>query len=191
MLIGIAGVAGSGKDACADFLVKHHGFTRFAFADALKAVANDCNPWLPVEAGELASIGLTAATVASLRSLIDRLGPDGAKKIKAVRQFYQDLGVAVREHVGANAWVDAVMDRACQSSPAVVSDCRFVNEADAISARGGYIIRVVRPGVCAVNDHISEHDLFAYEIDGTVHNDGTLEELGASVEAVLCELGIL
>ncbi len=190
MIIGLCGVAQSGKDSAAEWLVKHHGYTRFAFADALKRVAADCNPWLPVEGGELAA-GVTTGTVASLRFLVDHLGPDGAKQVHAVRQFYQDLGVAVRTHVGADAWVDAVLRNVHEHSPVVISDTRFRNEADAISARGGYVLRVIRPFVTACNDHVSEHDLDDYPVDGTIYNDGELCDLGACVEDVLSELGLL
>ena len=191
MIIGLCGFASSGKDAAADYLVKHHGYTRFAFADALKRVAYDCNPWVPVGVGQLKELGMTAGTVAPLRSLIDNLGDD-AKKIPGVRQFYQDWGVAVREHVGADAWVDAVLHQVHCHSPAVIADCRFPNEADAISAKGGYIIRVVRPGVVAVNGHVSERALDDWDdIDGTIYNDGTLDDLGGRVESVLTDLGIL
>lgn len=38
-LIGLAGYAGSGKDAIATELVQQHGFQRVAFADAVKGVA--------------------------------------------------------------------------------------------------------------------------------------------------------
>jgi hypothetical protein len=41
MLIGIAGVAGAGKDTTADFLVKNHGFVKVAFADPLKRICQD------------------------------------------------------------------------------------------------------------------------------------------------------
>jgi hypothetical protein len=36
MLIAIAGLAGSGKDTTADFLVRNHGFVKVAFADPMK-----------------------------------------------------------------------------------------------------------------------------------------------------------
>jgi hypothetical protein len=35
-IIALSGFKGSGKDICADFLVKNHGFKRVSFADALK-----------------------------------------------------------------------------------------------------------------------------------------------------------
>ena len=36
MIIGISGLAGSGKDTAADFLVRDHGFVKVAFADEMK-----------------------------------------------------------------------------------------------------------------------------------------------------------
>ena len=36
MLVGLSGLKGSGKDTCADYLVKNHGFIKVAFADPLK-----------------------------------------------------------------------------------------------------------------------------------------------------------
>lgn len=190
MIIGLVGFAQSGKSSVSDHLVKHRRYEQFAFADALKAVAYDCDPRLGVEPGELKSLGLTAATVTSLRFLVDHLGPDGAKQIKSVRKFYQDLGVAVREHVGQDACVDAVMRKAEFLPRAVISDVRRLNEADAITASGGYIVRVVRPGVTAINDHVSEHELSDYIEDARIWNDGTLEQLGSRVDGALEELKV-
>lgn len=41
MIIGICGLAGSGKSTAADFLVRNHGFVSLAFADPLKRIARD------------------------------------------------------------------------------------------------------------------------------------------------------
>ena len=41
MIVGICGVAGSGKDASADFLVRDHAFCKVAFADPLKRICQD------------------------------------------------------------------------------------------------------------------------------------------------------
>lgn len=41
MIIGISGLANSGKDTCADFLVRRKGFAKVALADPLKRMARD------------------------------------------------------------------------------------------------------------------------------------------------------
>ncbi len=41
MLVGICGLAGSGKDTAADFIVKHGDFVKVAFADPLKRICQD------------------------------------------------------------------------------------------------------------------------------------------------------
>ena len=41
MIIAISGQAGSGKDTAADFLVKHRGFVKVAFADPMKRICKE------------------------------------------------------------------------------------------------------------------------------------------------------
>lgn len=41
MIVGICGLAGSGKDTAADFLVKNEGYVKIAFADPLKRICRD------------------------------------------------------------------------------------------------------------------------------------------------------
>lgn len=41
MIIGISGLAGSGKDTVADHLVRHHGFVKVALADPLKRICRE------------------------------------------------------------------------------------------------------------------------------------------------------
>lgn len=41
MIIGISGLAGSGKDTCADFLVRDHNFVKVSFADPMKRICMD------------------------------------------------------------------------------------------------------------------------------------------------------
>ena len=41
MIIGISGLAGSGKDTCADFLVREYDFTKVSFADPMKRICMD------------------------------------------------------------------------------------------------------------------------------------------------------
>ena len=173
MLIGLSGVARSGKDTVAGFLVAERGFHRVAFADALKAVLADVDPLM-----------------GSHTRLHDRLehGWELAKSEPEVRMLLQRLGVACRNHIGSDVWVEAVFARIEEAmdnegpSRWVVSDVRFPNEAEAIRSRGGQVWRVERPGFGPVNDHVSESALAAgFHFDQVVENDGTLADLRAVV----------
>ncbi len=183
MIIGLSGYGGSGKDAVANYLVEHHGFGRVAFADPLKAVLYDLNPIIGDSNGRGPS--------QRLAPLVDELGWEAVKRIAEGRALPQRLGEAMRDNVYEDVWVDVAMLRALTLARCAISDCRYPNEYAAIKDHGGCIVRVMRPGVAAVNAHISEtaidHLPECYRID----NNGTLEELGDKVDEMLEKLGVL
>lgn len=160
-IIGLAGYAQSGKDTVASILIEEYGYRRMAFADKIRAILYDLNP--DVE-------GL------DLKFFVDNDGWDETKSIPQVRKLLQDLGVAVRSHIHPDVWVSAVLDHIHPAEKVVITDVRFINEADYITRMGGQLWRVIRPGVGAVNDHISEHDLNDLDLT-TILNNGTLEDL--------------
>lgn len=164
-LIGISGYARSGKDSLAKALVDRHGYERIAFADVLKdlAVAID-----PVLATRVASVGWEVA-----------------KRRAWVRSRLQVIGVAARDVLGEDVWVDAAWRRLVSDGLYVVSDCRFPNEARRVTASGGPVVRVRRPGYGAANDHISEVALDDWPFDVVVDNDGSLEDLNVAADLLV------
>lgn len=132
-LVGLVGYAQAGKDTFAKYL----GYQKLAFADALRDVAYDGNPWY--------------------REQVLKHGYEGAKaNVPGIREYLQDLGIAVREHLGPDTWVNAAFRRWDPSVPTVFTDVRFPNEIAAIRERGGIIIRIDRVGNEPVNSHVSE-----------------------------------
>lgn len=116
-----------------------------------------------------------------LKAVATSVGWSGNKD-KEGRKFLQNLGVAVREHVDPDAWLSrALRDIDKSNDPVVVTDCRFLNEIDAIRNRGGIIVRVNRPGIGPANDHVSEREWATTLPDGVIDNDGTIEELREKV----------
>ena len=74
----------------------------------------------------------------------------------------------------------------------VITDCRFINEAEAIRAAGGVVWRIVRPGAGAqggISGHASEAEMvspeFLAQIDATLQNDSTLDALRGAVVSLL------
>ena len=81
--------------------------------------------------------------------------------------------------------------RVVEQSPGaniVADDVRFENEAVAIRARGGVIVRVVRPGAWpGPSAHASEKG--GFRADLTLKNDGDVAALAAAVDALVRDIG--
>lgn len=175
-VLGISGVAGSGKDTLAD-LLSNYGFVKMAFADPIKRAAAEWFDW-PEEA---------LWGPSELRSV-----PDPRFGGLTPRRALQFLGTEVGRALWPNVWVDLLLRRArrhLEEYPTfrgvVVSDVRFRNEVDLLRAAGAELVRVVRPGAGlsgAAAAHQSEAEMAGIpdeDFDVVLRNDGTLEDLRA------------
>jgi hypothetical protein len=164
MIIGLSGYAKVGKDEVAQILVKKYGFKRIAFADPIRELLLEINPIL--------------ANGYHLKTIINEEGWTLAKNKEEVRRLLQELGVGARQVLGDDVWVVAAlrkMENFKQSY--VITDVRFENEAIMVRQLGGEIWRIQRPGIQAVNNHVSELEMDGYKFDRVLRNEGTLEEL--------------
>ena len=81
------------------------------------------------------------------------------------------------------AWERKVTELDLDGTDVLVDDVRFMNELNVIRGVGGQIIRIIRPGFDGANDHASENALDDFSgWDGSILNDGTLEQFRAKVE---------
>lgn len=145
--IGLIGLAGSGKDTIADIICADLNYKRASFAEALKTLC-----------------------------LV--MGWNGDKDARG-RKLLQDVGMAFRAY-DKDIWVDKTASTLEDQSTYVFTDVRFSNEADYIkNTRNGIIIRVVRPELKLgeAHQHISESGQKDIEVDYTLINDGTIEDL--------------
>lgn len=171
----------SGKDVISDYLAEKYGYTRFAFGDALKDDFHRRYPEIPRD-----------------------------PKPRAGYQFH---GQFMRENVGENVWIDACFDniryaRTCPLSGdenlrAVITDCRQLNEAEALRSAGYVLIRVEAPEALRIHRAITSGDTFnlrdlthdtetaldSFAADFTVVNDAGLPELYAQVDEIIAYLG--
>lgn len=184
-IIGLTGYARVGKDTVGKILVDHHGFRRVGFADKLKDLAEALDPTLTVATPEEGDDGTVLR--ASVSELLSCFGSwEGIKdEFPEARKFLQTLGVAARDHLGSDVWVNAALADLKPDEDVVVTDCRFPNEAQAIHNLGGVVLRVHRPGIKPANGHVSETPLPAELVDATVNNDGSLDKLAVNLDLVL------
>lgn len=182
MIIGITGRKRHGKDSVANILVHNSDNKIFHFADKLKEtvrylynlpddvdkedVTNICSDRFPKIFGDRPHFFLT------YRDLLKTVGSDMMREVdkdiwvKALfgdRQFVLDLALAKDQ---------------------IIADVRFDNEVEAIKAKGGVIVKVVRTNIREEehDDHKTEKGVSNHLIDYTVLNSSSLEDLTHVVE---------
>lgn len=175
MIVGISGVAGSGKDTVANILVERFKFVKVSLADPLKRICRDVfdftdeQLWGPSEC---------------------RNAPDARWNGLTPRYALQQLGTEWGRRMHPDVWV-RYMIRTAQSTQAnvVTADVRFPNELEAIHAAGGKIWKIVRPNAGLEGDaakHTSETALDGYDsaFDAIIFNDASFGYL----EDVVCRI---
>lgn len=175
-IIGFTGPAGSGKDTCADYLIKHYGFLKYSFAGPLKAM--------------LEALGLPAAEYES-RLAKEAIIPDFGV---SYRKMAQTLGTEWgRDIIHPDLWVIAAGKRLQQLSKAgcrgvVISDCRFPNEAAYIRTHGKLVHLRGRQMKLATDGqgHASEEGVpFAIKTDELLFNTSDHESLYRQLQVLM------
>ncbi len=191
-LIGISGLAGSGKSTAAAALVGSLGFVEVSQADPMKRAVAEWFGW-----DEDRLWGPSA----------NRSEPDPKYDGLTARKALQFLGTEIGRELYRNVWVDyairtaksiladnvprAVYERSVgvldgpswtpTSRGVVISDVRFRNELDAIQAAGGKVIRIVRPmagldGSAAMHaSEVEQQGIPDEAFDAVLANAGTIE----------------
>lgn len=175
MILGLTGRAGCGKDTAGQYLVERHGYRRFAFADVLKTAALHINPI--IFDGE------------RLAPLVAVHGMDFVKRHHPeARRFLQELGLAMRG-VDPEVWMRPLAELANSTDEhIVVTDVRFVNEAEMVRSLGGRVLRIDRRDAGLSGEaaaHASETPLSLSVIDYAVDNNGSLHTLYEQLEDII------
>ena len=183
-VIGLSGLAGSGKTTLARLLSENYGYQVISFAGPLKAMAR--------------AFGLTPREMAGdLKE-----SPCVALCGRTPRQFMQWLGTEFgREMIGQNIWVeawrrrveeahlDAIADQCDATAKALIvaDDVRFPNEAEAIRSMGGIVIRIERYGAGSSSGSGHASESMSIECDMIITNDGGEADLLFKVITALDE----
>ncbi len=182
-IIGMSGVARSGKDTVAKILHDVYGYEIYSFSDILNETLIALNPMVTLNPESADKMSLDGWT--RYANLIEAVGYERAKAQPEVRRLLQAMGTEVgRTYFGQDVWVEALF-RKIDVPLAVITNVRFPNEYDAVKDRGGKVWHVSRPGFTPANGHISDTALDGHTFDWAFINDGTVEDLADEVVGVL------
>jgi len=173
-LIGIHGLAGSGKDTLANYLCEKHEFVKIAFATPLKE------------------------TLTKMFGVNPKYYDDQALKNEPLpywgftaRQSMQAMGQMSKAMFGQDVWLKRwflTYQLLSTTDNIVASDVRFDLEANAIRFLGGTVIHLHRDGAGLSGPEgqdISEQRLPVVAGDLVITNNGTLDEMFAQASACL------
>lgn len=174
-LIGLKGLAGSGKDTVRSIL-EDIGYVGMAFADPIRAMLREL----------LTNNGISDQYIDSREfkeAIIPELGV-------SYRQMAQTLGTEWGRSLHPEFWLKLTgtyMDDiagdfdGARKAHFVISDVRFPNEAAWVRARGGLVWHVNRPDAAPVRQHASETEMLDIPHDLVINNTGSVADLQQAV----------
>lgn len=188
--IGFSGKKGSGKNTAADMLSDYLASNKLSsyhvsFAHTLKSTCINLfglNPELVFgddnDKNTLTNVMWDNLPL-EIRNKYSRSGS------MTVREVLQVVGTDIFRNMFDNdIWVKAAFNGLPDCDYIIFTDVRFPNEANAIKAKNGKVIRINRPSN-AVDVHISETALDNYEFDLIISNTGTLLDLERSIKDII------
>ena len=193
ILIGLAGVARSGKDTAASVLATELGLYRHAFADPIKRMLEQVFGDNFVN-GDRERIDPISGV--SYRKLMQTLGTEWGRAThpalwtrvaKAKWEWVKEgCPVDYKKGITENVMLGAFGDHAGM----VISDVRFDNEAEWIRSEGGIIVHVDRPDTekVGIEGHASEQVMSRLPFDLVVENKGSLEEFSMALDYLIALL---
>ena len=178
IIIGLTGVAGSGKDTVGYYLAEQFGFETMALAD-------------PLRMGLMAMLGIDESVLNDRQKKEEPIEWLGVSP----RRLLQTLGTEWgRDMIRKDLWIrlarrrlEVVLSRWRTIPGVVITDCRFDDEAEMVRGMGGTVIHLQGRGV-NVGDHVSEGGVRFVDGDYRVSNDGTINTLWARIDGVLADL---
>jgi len=200
MLVGIMGRKGSGKDTCADYLVKQYGFVKKSFADPLKKV---CQELFLFTNEQLYGTLEQKETPdprwfnCSPRTAMQFVGTD------LFRDRLDEIMPGLKKNIFTHHF--KLYYKENPNIKIVIADVRFKNEVDLIKSLGGVIIKLDRLRTnnftrntfnifqsikniirsLITPDHSSESELDNLHGDYDIMNDSTQQQLYNKLDVIM------
>lgn len=151
-----------GKDTVGNYLVEHYGFKRLAFADMLKKEVQSMLSWQ----------GLS----------YDPSDEQNKEKYRPLLIAYSELCRSLDANYWLNPIIGELYDKKEKHKNWVITDMRYPNEANALRALGGIIVRINRK--TGLPDEPTEKVGDEIKADYVLENNESIEDLYQKVEGL-------
>jgi dephospho-CoA kinase len=178
IVIALTGPKGAGKDTVGQFIKsKYRSVITTAFADPIRKVVEDIFQ-LP---SELRPDSYDKFKRTNLMYDLPGIGMEAVSGRRVVRE----IGMLMRSY-NENQFTQYAEDvfRANPDSLHVITDMRFANEYEVLKRYNAKFIKIDRPDY-DYDGHVTEKGFPDSYVDFIINNDGDIEKLERSVEAVM------
>lgn len=196
LVIAISGKKRHGKDSVSKIL-EQWGVHRLAFADHLK--------WLAMRTWDLSFEQVYGDDLKEVvderwgitpRFILQQLGTQVGRNIHEMTWVRKAFDTIDRAHRGEEVVLPNLVSRKFEETQFAegwadrwgIPDCRFPGEADAVKAKGGIVIKVVRPSLVSNDSHASETEVDNVKEDYLVENTGTLDDLAEQIKPIMAKV---
>jgi hypothetical protein len=191
-VIGICGQKRHGKDTVGQMLQEDFGYTPIALADPIKRIAMDVYGFTYEQCyGDEKEVPDPMWDGLTPRRALQIIGTEMGRTLHPetwLRYCFSTMEAAERGdepliHVASERGFVPAINGHVNVEKWVITDIRFLNEADMVRSKRGQVFQVVRPSLVGTqgDTHASETSLADVEPDHTFINDGTLADLRAKV----------
>ena len=172
-IIGLTGLAQSGKSTISNYLVANYGYKRVRFAEGLKNM--------------LKVIGLTEAHVDGDQKEVPLKLFGGNTARRAMQTLGTEWGRSLCQDIWVNIWEQAILKylENNENNKVVVDDVRFPNELERVVKLGGKVIRVIRIGQVSTSTHPSETALNNIELPTIIAESGDMDKLYKGIDEII------
>lgn len=87
------------------------------------------------------------------------------------RQIWEKMGTDVARNIWTDTWVELLLNDT-KADILIIPDTRFPNEVEKIRKYNGRVIKIVRPGIPHINNHVEGALADFNDWDYTVNNNG-------------------
>lgn len=179
MIIGLTGKKFSGKDTVAEYLCKEWRYKQMSFADPLKDICKIIFEFTDEQLYGDKKEDIDEFWKVTPRQVLQFVGTD---------LFRNNMGKLI-DGIDNNIWTKVLEKKINieNNNLIVISDVRFINEAETIKKLGGILFKINR-NTNNADSHISEIEMDSIKADIILENNGTKDQLYNKIDLVMYTL---